>query len=242
MKSKEKLEFYIKNELGGWSKWELAWLFGSCVFILALSVYWGDTAVGMISAVSGVAYVICTGKGKLISFAFGIINALLYAYISYKAKFYGEVMLNALYYFPMQFYGFWVWSKNINPETNEVTKRKMTSKGRFMLWACVALMTFCYGYILSLIGGKMPYVDSLSTVVSVVALVCAIRMYAEQWMLWTLVNAVTVVMWAVEFSKGGESVATLAMWMLYLLNGIILHIKWTKEAASLEKKPQNDIL
>ena len=236
MKSKDTLKYYIKNELSGWSKLELAWLLGSCALILALSVYWGDTTVGMISAVSGVAYVICTGKGKLMSFAFGIINSLLYAYISYKAKFYGEVMLNALYYFPMQFYGFCVWSKNINPETNEVTKRRMTTKGRFVLWGCVAFLTLCYGYALSLMGGKMPYVDSLSTVVSVVALVCAIRMYAEQWMLWTLVNAVTVVMWAAEFSKGGESIATLVMWVLYLVNGIILHIKWTREAAGCDKK------
>lgn len=230
MKSKDTLKYYIKNELSGWSKRELVWLLGSCVLILALSVYWGDTAVGMISAVSGVAYVIFTGKGKLLSFAFGIINALLYAYISYKAKFYGEVMLNILYYFPMQFYGFCVWSKNINPQTNEVTKRRMSAKGRIVLWGCVAIMTMCYGYVLSLMGGKMPYVDSLSTVVSVVALVCAIRMYAEQWMLWTLVNAVTVVMWGAEFSRGGGSIATFVMWMLYLVNGIILHIKWSREA------------
>lgn len=230
MKSKNKVKYYIKNELSGWSIWELVWLFGSCAIILALSVYWGDTAIGMISAVSGVAYVICTGKGKLVSFAFGVINALLYAYISYKAKFYGEVMLNALYYFPMQFYGFWVWSKNIDPETKEVTKRRMTPMGRLILWVSVGALTLCYGYILSLLGGKMPYVDALSTVVSVVALVVAIRMYAEQWMLWTLVNAVTVVMWVTEFARESESMATLVMWVLYLVNGIILHIKWTKES------------
>ncbi len=226
----KKLKLYLKREIQGWSKGEVMWLFSSCFIILALSVYWNDTPLGMISAISGVAYVIFTGKGKLLSFAFGIINALLYAYISYGARFYGEVMLNILYYFPMQFYGFWVWSRNMNPETGEVVKRKMTPAGRFILWVCVAIFTFVYGYILKLMGGKMPFVDSLSTVVSVFALVVAIRMYAEQWMLWTLVNAVTVVMWGIEFSKGGESIATLIMWVLYLINGIALHIKWMKEA------------
>ena len=39
---------------------------------------------------------VCTGKGKLSAYVFGAINTLLYAIISYKAKFYGEVMLNAL--------------------------------------------------------------------------------------------------------------------------------------------------
>ncbi len=210
--------------------WELAWLFGSCGIILALSLWWHDTPVGIISAISGVAYVIFTGKGKLLSFGFGIVNALLYAAISYKSGFYGEVMLNLLYYFPMQFYGFWVWSKNINPQTSEVKKRKMSRGKRSVLWISVLILTAVYGYILSLMGGKMPYVDSLSTVVSVVALIVAIGMYAEQWMLWTLVNGVTVIMWSVEFAGGAENISTLVMWILYLINGIILHIKWSREA------------
>ena len=79
-------------------------------------------------------------------------------------------------------------------------------------------------------GGKLPYIDALSTVISVVALICAIKMYAEQWMLWTLVNTVSVIMWALSFGKGSENMATLVMWLLYLINGIVLHIKWTKEA------------
>lgn len=230
MRIKKSLKPYIRQEFSGWSIWEILWLMASCLVIVALSLYWKDSLVGIISATSGVAYVICTGKGKLISFAFGIINSLLYAYISYEAKFYGEVMLNILYYFPMQFYGFYVWSKNINPETKEVIKRKMTSKGRAYLWGSIFLATLIYGYILGTMGGKLPYIDALSTVISVVALICAIKMYAEQWMLWTLVNTVSVIMWALSFGKGSENMATLVMWLLYLINGIVLHIKWTKEA------------
>ena len=230
---KNKLKLYIKEELRGWNIWEILWLISSCLIIIALSLYWNDSLMGIISATSGVAYVIFTGKGKLLSFFFGIINALLYALISWEAKFYGEVMLNLLYYFPMQFYGFYVWSKNMNPETHEVIKRRMTKKGRAVLWSSIALGTLVYGFVLKLMGGQMPFIDSLSTVTSVVALVCAIKMYAEQWMLWTVVNAVTVVMWGFAFAKGSESVATLVMWVLYLVNGVVLHIKWSREANNL---------
>ncbi len=220
----------LKNEFRGWRAWEIVWLVANCLIILALSLYWGDSVMGIISAVAGVAYVVCSGKGKLMAYFFGVINVVLYAIISYRAKFYGEVMLNALYYLPMQFYGFYVWSKNMDTETHEVKKRRMTAKGRLMLAGAILVATVAYGFLLKAIGGTLPFVDSLSTVISVFAMIVAIRMYMEQWTLWLIVNVVSTVMWAISFSRGGDSVATLVMWALYIANSIVMHIKWSKES------------
>ena len=123
----------LKNELKGWKLAEVLWLLVACLVILALSIYWQDTFMGIVSALTGVACVICTGKGKLSAYLFGLINCVLYAIISYKAKLYGETMLNALYYVPMQFIGFYIWGKNMNKETNEVNKIHMTNKVRICL-------------------------------------------------------------------------------------------------------------
>ena len=43
-------------------------------------------------------------------------------------------------------------------------------------------------------------------------------------------DVVTVIMWGVNFAQGGESIATLAMWSIYLVNAIIMFVKWSKEA------------
>ena len=230
MSEKRNIRSYITEELSGWKKWEVIWLLVSCAVIFALSVYWKDSVMGIISATTGVACVVFTGKGKLSSFLFGMVNSLLYAIISYEAKFYGEVMLNALYYFPMQFYGLYVWSKHMNAETHEVIKKEMSVRGKIILGLSVTGATIVYGFILKALGGTMPFIDALSTVISVVTLVISIKMYAEQWMLWIVVDAVTVVMWAISFAQGGESIATLLMWVLFLINGVVMHIKWTKEA------------
>ncbi|MBP5738137.1 MAG: nicotinamide mononucleotide transporter, partial [Abditibacteriota bacterium] len=85
---------FIKEELSGWRKWEVAWLLFACAAIAALSIYWHDTLMGIISATTGVACVVCTGKGKLSAYIFGTINVILYAIISCHARYYGEVMLN----------------------------------------------------------------------------------------------------------------------------------------------------
>lgn len=90
------LKEFVRNEIEGWKKLEVAWLLIACAVIVGLSIYWDDTVMGIISSTTGVICVVCTGKGKLSAYIFGLVNTVLYAIISYKAALYGETMLNAL--------------------------------------------------------------------------------------------------------------------------------------------------
>lgn len=75
---------------------------------IAYSVLSGSIdAVGSIAGIAGVICVVLVAKGSIWNYAFGIINVSMYAYISYKAALYGDAGLNALYYLPMQFIGWW---------------------------------------------------------------------------------------------------------------------------------------
>lgn len=219
----------LKNELKGWKKWEVAWLLTACAIICGLSIYWGDNLMGIISATTGVACVVCTGKGKLSAYVFGLVNCALYAIISYKASLYGETMLNAIYYVPMQFYGFYIWNKNMNMSTYEVKKKHMKNSQRFIVLLGVIIFTVLYGMILSKMGDAMPYIDSFTTISSIFAMIISVRMFSEQWWLWIFVDVFTVIMWGKAFIGGNESIATLLMWIVYLGNAIIMCYKWEKE-------------
>lgn len=222
----------IKNELTGWKKHEILGLLLACAVIAGVSVYWGDGPMGIISSIAGVACVVCTGKGKLSAYFFGLINCTLYAIISYKASYYGETMLNALYYFPMQFVGFYIWRKNIDEETHEVKKLRMTVKGRILLVISIAVLTVIYGVILEKMGDAMPFIDSFTTMASVVTLIISIKMFLEQWWIWLVVDSVSVYMWWVDFQSGNGNIATLLMWVVYVILAVVMLIKWEKEAKS----------
>lgn len=221
---------FLKNELSGWKKTEVAWLTIACAIITALSVYWGDSLMGIISSVTGVACVVCTGKGKLSAYIFGLVNCALYAIISYRSALYGETMLNVFYYIPMQFVGFRVWSRNMNAESHEVIKKTMSAPALAGLIASVAAGTLVYGLLLRRLGDAIPFVDAFTTVASVAAMIVSIRMYAEQWWIWIIVNVFSVYMWWCDFSGGSDNMATLLMWSVYLVNSVIMLIKWKKES------------
>lgn len=220
----------LKNELVGWKPWETGWLVIATLLICIVTFLLGNDILGLIAAVSGIITVILGGKGKLSTYFVAIIHILTYAYISFNAKYYGIVMLNILYYLPMQFYGYYVWKKNMNPDTHEVYKKKMSSKNTIILIAVVFISTIIYGFILQLINGNLPFVDALSTVVAVIGLYIAIKMYAEQWILWIIVNVITLAMWIWAFSNGTGSIPIFLMSITYLINSVLMYFKWRNEA------------
>ncbi len=222
---------FMQNELSGWKRAEVFWLLAACVVIAGLSVYWGDSLMGIISATTGVACVVCTGKGKLSAYLFGLINCVLYAIIAYKATLYGETMLNAIYYIPMQFVGFYTWKRNMNAETHEVNKRHMKNWHRLIMLLSIIVATHVYGLLLQYLGDAMPFVDSFTTVSSVVAMIISVRMFAEQWWIWVAVDVFSVYMWWCDFRTGSDNMATLLMWVVYLGNAFIMLVKWEREAA-----------
>lgn len=220
----------IMREFTGWKMWQIVWIFLANGVILGVSLYLGDTALGILASLTGVTCVILCGMGKLSNYIFGTVNVVLYAIVAWKAKYYGDVMLNLLYYFPTNLLGFFVWSKHINQENNEVYKKRMTLQQDIVLGIVSVAGVLGYSYILKKLGGNLPIVDSMSTVFSVIAQILMIKRFVEQWIIWIIVDIVSVIMWIAAFFTGGESVAVLMMWSVYLANAVIMFVKWSKES------------
>lgn len=219
----------LRDMVKGWKPLEVFWLVFATAAIWILSLVIGDTAMGIVAALTGVWCVILTGKGKVANFLFGIVNVALYAIISWQAKYYGEVMLNLLYYLPCSVLGLFVWSRHTSGDSGDVAKEKLSVKASLITYPLVALGVVVYGFILRAMGGEMPFVDSTSTVLSVAAQILCLKRYAEQWILWIVVDAVSVALWAVPVIQTGESVAMLLMWIVYLINAILMYLKWRRD-------------
>jgi nicotinamide mononucleotide transporter len=56
----------------------------------------------------------------------------------------------------------------------------------------------------------------------------------EQWILWIIIDIASVYMWAIAFINGGENIATLIMWSIYLLNAVFMFVKWYRESRRSE--------
>ena len=145
-------------------------------------------------------------------------------------------MLNLFYYLPTNIMGWFMWKKNINKENGEVIKRKLDLKMEIIIAVISVVGIIVYGYFLeNYTNDKLPYLDSMSTVLSIVAQFLMLKRYMEQWIVWIFVDAVSIFMWVMTFFNGGESVATLLMWGVYFINAVVMFIKWYRESIKTQE-------
>ena len=84
---------------------------------------------------------------------------------------------------------------------------------------------FGYKLVLDLLGGNSTLLDSSSTVISVVANSIMLLRYREHWLLWIIIDTITVIMWIIA----GDFIMV-TMWLVYLINAFYGYYNWTKIA------------
>ena len=185
--------------------------------------------IGSVAGIAGVLCVVLVAKGSIWNYLFGLVNVSMYAYISYKASIYGDAALNALYYVPMQFIGWWQWRKRgasvseaeADGRGVQVKARRFNWTQRAVLAASCAAAVIAGGFILRHFGDPQPFKDSTTTVLSIVAQALMALAFMEQWALWIITNVVSVVMWVICVMRGEAHAAVMViMWSFYLLNSI----------------------
>lgn len=218
----------LTQEFAGWQRWEMIYIFCCTAAIGVISSYLGDNLIGIISAITGTLYTMFAGKGKISCYFFGIINTLTYGYIAYTQKIYGDMMLNWAIYLPMMFAGIIMWKRRLDAECS-VIKSVLSGKQRFTLLLINIVAILIYAVILRKMKAVQPLVDSATTVISITAMILTLKRCIEQWILWTLINILSVIMWfRVFFSTGGTSAATLIWWIIMLISGMIFYLQWRR--------------
>lgn len=185
--------------------------------------------IGSLAGITGVLCVVLVAKGSIWNYLFGLINVSLYAYISYKASLYGDAVLNAFYYVPMQFIGYWQWRKRgaavsqaeADGKGVQVKARRFTWGQRILLALGCTAAVVAGGFILRHFGDPQPFKDSTTTILSIVAQALMALAFMEQWALWIITNIVSVVMWCICVARGEAHAGVMViMWVFYLLNSI----------------------
>ena len=204
----------LKDEFKGWKPFDVIWLVTVSVFITVMSIlfkydkandqfYW----IHIVAATCGIINVVLGGKGKLSNYLFGFIHCCLMIYITLISRLYADFGVT-VYNFVMQFVGFFTWSRNMNHETHEVKKIHMTNKARIVCLAVIVVGTSIVGWLMQRFTNDLaPYADAAKAVMRIA------------------INCVSIFM----YIKAGNFPITM-MYVVYLVNSIIMCVRWEKEA------------
>lgn len=220
----------FKEYFKGWNLFEKLWLAIFTLVNISLFFVWHDTIIGLIASLTGMLCVVLTAKGKISSFYWGLINILTYSYVAFKSAYYGDVGLNMLYFLPMTFVGIYFWNKNLrkDEETKIVVVRSLKWKEKIFWFTTAMAVLYLFGVVLRWMHGTLPFVDSTTTVFSIIATVLLNKRYADQWFYWILVDIWSIVMWLYIFLRDGNQISMLVMWTAFLVNAIYGYYNWKK--------------
>jgi nicotinamide mononucleotide transporter len=217
----------------------------------------GGYDLSWIEAIGTVAGLLCiwlASLEKISNYAFGLINVTLFAVIFFQIQLYASLLLQ-LFFFVANIYGWYAWSRQNTDNQQALQIRWMTlPKAIGWLLVCVVAIglmtlyinpvfawltkiavTVMQGVGLSVAMPELqpdafPFWDSCLMVLSIVAMILMTRKYVENWLLWVIINVISVMI----FARQGVYAMSLeyAILTLIALNGCWLWIKSAREQGS----------
>ena len=187
----------LKEEfLSGWKPFEVVWVVIFLAAQIIAYVLMPDSPLGMISGIAGILCVVFVSKGKISNYFFGLI--LLHLFLCLLGKQFSGEMNTALYvYIPSQFIGYFMWKQNMQNDNGgeSVIAKALTPKGWAILLVSVGIGTLCFVQALKAAGGSSTTLDGLTTIITVAAQLLMILRYREQWLLWIVLNVLSILLW-----------------------------------------------
>lgn len=157
-------------------------------------LYYGLLNMGWLEGLGvffGILYIYFAAKEMIWCWYASLVSVSIYLVICYQVQLYAEMGLN-FYYLGTTIYGWWHWK---HPKKNQkelpISKMKLKEHGLFIITGI--LFTFGLGYFLiENTDAQLPYLDSFTTVFSVLTTLLVTRKVLENWLYWIVIDAVAV--------------------------------------------------
>jgi nicotinamide mononucleotide transporter len=212
-----------------WMFLEILFVVLLCVFIIIQGFSNHDNPVAIVSAVCGITYTFIAGKGLPVCYLFGITGSVFYCILSYQNHLWGNLLLYAAYYAPMQVIGYIKWNKNLKDKGKSIIKIKLPQKELCLLISVLTIISFFVYITLVLSHDSNPILDSITTVFSLGGMYLTVRRAIEQWIFWIGVNTLALFMWLNVLLMGARVYSTVIMWAVYLILAVYFYFSWRKE-------------
>ncbi|MDN5356293.1 MAG: nicotinamide mononucleotide transporter [Rikenellaceae bacterium] len=187
--------------------------------------------IEIIAASLGIIAIYFQIKVKPFYWVISLLVSSMYIIIYFLAKLYADMSMQ-FYYVGMSIYGLYVWlSGNNNSDKKTIPISKIKDLKSWLLIALIsALSFFIIGYILKkFTDSNVPWWDSFTTSLSFVATWMLARKKIENWLIWIVVDATSVVLYIYK-----QLYPTTILFIILTLLAIVGYFQWNRELRILE--------
>lgn len=197
-----------------------------------MTEYFQENWLEIVGTIIGFVYLWQEVKASIWLWLTGIVMPAIYTIVYYKSGLYADFGIQ-IYYIIAAIYGFLVWKFGKKDNKKAELKIVHTTARQAVVLAVIAVLVFIPIYLIltNFTDSTVPFYDSATTALSVVALWMLAKKHVEQWFVWIAVDAVSS---GLYFYKGIYFTAVL--YAVYTVVAIYGYKKWNL----MEKTQYND--
>lgn len=186
-----------------------------------------------IGVFAGIASVWFSRKENILVYPVGLVNTIIYIYISVKGHLLGEASVN-LYYTVMSIYGWILWSRK-DQVKHEAILHITTSNAKEWMIQLLFFAAFYFAIFFSLTWAKqafapeaIPWADAFASATAYTGMWLMARKKVESWIWWIATNMASIPLY---FIKG--YVFTSVQFVVLLILAVAGLISWQKKAVKV---------
>lgn len=153
------------------------------------------------------ASVILIARKNVLTWPVGIISVILYFLLFYQFRLYSDA-IEQVYYLAASAYGWWFWTR-VGARADSGLRVGFSPLPVLLRWAGVtAVLSVALGFVMTRVHewapaifpepAAFPFLDALTTVMSLVAMWLMARRRTESWVYWIIVDVLAVGIYAAK--------------------------------------------
>jgi nicotinamide mononucleotide transporter len=182
-----------------------------------------------IAVFAGIASVWYSRIENILVYPVGLINTIIYVWLSINGQLFGEASVN-LYYTIMSIYGWILWAKK--DKTQHPLVHIRFSDSRWWLYQLLFFATFYIGIFISLTylkrsfaPGAIPWADAFASATAFTGMWLMTKKKVESWYWWIATNIASIPLYFVK-----HYVFTSVYYLVLLVMAVFGLLEWRKRA------------
>lgn len=180
-----------------------------------------EPAIAVCSGIAGVISVVLCSQKKYSFYFWSILQLVTIMIISYQTDLYGKLLENAFYLITL-FVGMSIWKENTTDNTTQVRTMDLVD---YVIFGCLFLpfATVLSYSIVSQYNTEQITLDTITTIIGIIAQIMLILRFREQWVLWFILDVLCIALWA----KDGNW-CLMVQYIFWTINCVYGYFCWKK--------------
>ncbi len=185
-----------------------------------------------VAVIFGLLSVWFAKQEKILVYPTGIISVLIYIYICFNVKLFADAGIN-LFYFIMSVYGWYMWTKKTDKPPLKIsfnTKKDWLIAGTvfvFSLIVIILLLKYINGDDVEYWSTNVPYIDTFTTSVFIIAMLLMALKKVESWVFWIVGDIISIPLYTY---KG--LLFTSFQFLVFLILAVMGYVEWKRKVVN----------